>query len=168
MSEKSTPPGVRKVRVCPFEFSSRSHSRIAGTLVDHDESAPVGKTSVGSGPWGTARAVMSLEGAPPFLAVRASAGVLPVSQGTGVPLAPGHPPRYVLHLPVPAIRQVSGWTRRLGSTPPALDIGIYVLLKRVTQGVTRPGALEPGEELPRVAMGTEVPSGVPNTDGKPR
>ena len=39
------------------------------------------------------------------------------------------------------------------------DIGIYVLLQRVTQGVTRPGALEPGEELPRVAMGTEDPWG---------
>ncbi len=39
---------------------------------------------------------------------------------------------------------------RPGAPPPAPDIGIYELLKRVTQGVTCLGALEPGENRPVV------------------
>ena len=35
-----------------------------------------------------------------------------------------------------------------GSAPPAPGYRHYVLLQRVTQGVTRPGALEPGEDRP--------------------
>ncbi len=114
----------------PIRVQLRESRSDAGTLVDHDESPPVGKTSVGSGPRGTARGVMSLEGTPPFLAGRASTGVLPVSLSyfgllERLPDSSKPPvyhwlrntPRHVLHLPIQATYQVPGWTGRLGSTP---------------------------------------------------